>query len=250
MRLRFAHDQGKRTQAQYPSYVEDQRAYFDRLITEDWAAYESEQWNEVRAYEVRQLFARIQPRRVLDVGCGSGYHDLLMATQPGVDEVVGIDYSPKSIDVANHVYPHPRVRREVADLFDLTVRGFDLVISFQVIEHVTDPSRFLHACAAYARTGGWVGAVTPNRERLTNSLRRALGLRLALEDPQHYAEYTVAEVASIGRGIGLRPIGSFSYGLSLYLPRLGWQVIPQRWAHRVGYYLPSAADRFAVLFVK
>ena len=104
------------TQEKYPTFLEDQRQFFDELITEEWDTYQSADWDRRRRLEVDSLFRLVTPRRVLDVGCGCGFHDVLMAERPGVEGVTGIDYSARSIEMAGHFYAHPKVSRGVEDI--------------------------------------------------------------------------------------------------------------------------------------
>lgn len=235
-------------QRRYPVFVEDQREFFDELITKDWATYQSTFWELTRQFEISCLFEQVAPRRVIDVGCGCGYHDVLMADRPTVEQVVGVDYSEKSVEVANREYPHPRVQRFVGNIFELESGGYDLAASFQVIEHLTDPVAFLKACARQVRKGGWVAVATPNRLRLQNRMRKFMGLDPVLCDPQHFCEYTMQELASVGIGAGLSIHGGFAYGASLALPKLRWQLIPQTVAVRLGFRWPALADCFCVIY--
>lgn len=202
-------------------YLEDQRAFFDRLITQDWETYLSPHWDRVRQLEVQEILRLLPapPKRVLDVGCGCGYHDVQFARHAGVERVVGIDYSEKSIEQASTHYPHPRVERYVADIFDEGQSGglgrFDLVASFQVLEHLSRPHEFLARCADLAAAGGHVAVVTPNRLRAKNRLRLLLGRPPRMIDPLHFAEYTIDEVVAMGQGIGLRAVGFFGHTISL-----------------------------------
>src|SRR5437764_10283303 len=131
------------TQSRFPSYLEDQRAFFDQLITDDWDAYASAEWDFVRRYEIKRLFEFIQPAMILDVGCGCGFHDREMSTYEFVRRVDAIDYSSASVAKANEHYPHEKVRRWVADIREISVpASYDLVASFQVFEHLSDPDTF------------------------------------------------------------------------------------------------------------
>ena len=238
-----------KTHKKYPKYMEDQRPFFDELVTKDWNEYLSKDWDAERKREIKRLFKLISPQRILNVGCGSGFHDLLMAEYDFVSEVVGIDYSKKSVEVANREFPHKNIRREVSDIVDFDNQLFDLVVSFQVIEHLTDPEAFLLECKKRCVDGGWVAAFTPNRKRLTNRLRAMIGLDLVLEDPQHFAEYTVGDLVSIGRRIGLTAVDDFSYNLTFEVPKIGWQLIPKSWSKHLGRKVPWFANRFAVVFI-
>lgn len=234
------------------AFAEDQRAFFDELITKGWDTYLDPLWDASRRFEVEKLLERISPQRIIDVGCGCGYHDVLMADAAGVMEVFALDYSEKSIETANRVYPHPKVTRIVGDVRDdgEAGDGFDLAVSFQVIEHLVDAAGFLGHCAARVRPGGWVAAATPNRRRLFNRMIGLLGVKARLADTQHYTEFTPDELASVGRAEGLEVVGWFGYGLSLTVPKLGWNLVPRRGGIRLGYRLPSASDVFCIIFQK
>ena len=232
------------------AFTEDQRAFFDRLITEEWDTYLDPVWNASRHFEVDRLFERISPKRIIDVGCGCGYHDVLMADVAGVTEVLGLDYSEKSIETANRVYAHPKVTRIVGDVRDddQAGGGFDLAVSFQVIEHLADARGFLAHCARRVRPGGWVAAATPNRKRLFNRLIGLFGAKPRLADTQHYTEFTPEELAGIGRTAGLEVEGWFGYGLSLKVPKLGWNLVPRQGGIGLGHRLPSVSDVFCIIF--
>jgi 2-polyprenyl-3-methyl-5-hydroxy-6-metoxy-1,4-benzoquinol methylase len=237
------------TQDRYPKFLDDQRQFFDEIITHDWRTYESPAWNISRGFEVDCLFRLVSPRTILDVGCGCGFHDVLMAEKPGVQAVTGIDYSEKSIETANRVYSHPNVRRYVKDICGAQPQAtYDLVVSFQVIEHLSDPVTFLADCARQSSPGGSLAVVTPNRMRIGNCLRTLAGKPPKLGDPQHYREYVAAELIEFGNKIGLEYFAGFSCGLSPRVPKFGWPLMPARASLRLGYLLPSIADCFCVVF--
>jgi len=229
-------------------FLEDQREIFDQLVTEEWDTYQDLNWNRSRQFEVDRLFAQVRPERVLDIGCGCGYHDLLMAVKPGVKNVLGIDYSEKSIETANRIYPHPAVKRQVADIFSFEQNGFDLAVSFQVIEHLIDAQTFLATNRELVRPGGWVAAVTPNRQRALNRIFALMGRPIRLSDPQHFREYTVDELRELGARVGLKFQGSFGYGMSIPIPLLRRSLIFAPWALRLGYGVPSLADCICAIF--
>jgi SAM-dependent methyltransferase len=230
------------------TYQEDQRSFFDKLITGSWDSYHSPLWNEARRLEVAELFARLSPRTILDVGCGCGFHDVLMAEQEGVAHVEGIDYSARSIQVAQLEYPHPRVHRRVGDLFAEAPAQYDLVVSFQVIEHVRDQLGFLRACARQVRNGGWVAVATPNRLRLDNRIRLAFRREPVLIDPMHFRELSIAELRELGRAAGLESVASFAHGLSLTVPRVNRQIVPPRRRLGLGRHVPRIANQMCAVF--
>lgn len=237
------------TQEKYPQFLDDQRQFFDELITREWETYQSPGWDMRRRFEIDRLFRLVSPRKILDVGCGCGFHDVLMAEKSGVEEVVGIDYSEKSVETANRVYAHHKVQRRVEDISQSAAsERYDLVVSFQVIEHLTDAAGFLKNCRRQTAAGGHVAVVTPNRLRLSNRLRILAGGHAQLGDPQHYREYVPAELVALGHEQELEYFGSFAYGISLRIPKTNINLLPLPLSLRLGNLLPALAECFCVVF--
>ena len=236
--------------SRYSQRVEDQRQFFDDLITEEWDSYLNEAWDFTRRFEIERVLRGIRPSRILDIGCGCGFHDREFARVPGVSRVDGIDYSAASIDKANQVYSDPKVFRRVADLATETPQPiYDLVASFQVIEHLVDPDAYFRFAAGSCRPGGSVAIVTPNVDRLDNRIRRWRKQPDALIDPQHFHEYSRRQLVAIGSRFGLVPRHTFGHTLrSLEIPRLtpGDYRSATRWGAR----LPSLATVIGVVFEK
>lgn len=158
-------------QSRYPTPLRDQRQFFDELITEDWASYRSDAWDYTRRFEVKRLLRDLRPKRVLDVGCGCGFHDVELASYPFVERVEAVDYSVESIRTANAVYPHVKVFRRVADLAtDDPGPVFDLVVSFQVIEHLPDPDPYFRYCLRACHPGAYTHGSAADREILDHAL--------------------------------------------------------------------------------
>ncbi len=100
-------------------------------------------------------------KRVLDVGCGTGYGaDLLAQT---ASSVLAVDNSPSAIDYCRQHYSRPNLEYRVEDASSLSLDAqFDLVISFQVIEHLPGPEDFLRRLKDHTAPGGVVVVTTPN----------------------------------------------------------------------------------------
>ena len=78
-------------------------------------------------------------KKVLDASCGSGYGvDLMYDVSK---EVLGVDVSVEAVEYAKKRY---RGKFEVVDLDkDFPDGKFDLVVSFETIEHLDNPDFFL-----------------------------------------------------------------------------------------------------------
>jgi 2-polyprenyl-3-methyl-5-hydroxy-6-metoxy-1,4-benzoquinol methylase len=92
-------------------------------------------------YEIAARYVRNQ--RVLDIACGAGYGSQILQ-QAGASTVVGVDVSPESVGYAKQQYQVPGLEFVCADAdqFNWPER-FDVVVSFQTLEHVDRPDQFL-----------------------------------------------------------------------------------------------------------
>jgi len=95
--------------------------------------------------------------RVLDLGCGSGYGTAELSDS--LPRVVGLDRIP----------PDEKNRRDNIDWVRADLRGnplvsesFDLIVSFQVIEHLEDPTVYLESISRLLARGGVALITTPN----------------------------------------------------------------------------------------
>lgn len=115
---------------------------------------------------MRYLFAATyaKGRRVLDAACGVGYGAFRLAAA-GARRVVGIDVSPAAIAYARSHFPGPGLTFEEMDVSRLTfpVAEFDLVVSFETIEHLSGYEDFLDHVHRVLRPGGRLIISTPNK---------------------------------------------------------------------------------------
>jgi len=229
------------------AFKSDQRQFFDDLITEEWNSYLSVDWDSSRRYEITRMFNLIQPESVLDIGCGCGFHDKEMAEFPFVKEVHAIDYSTKSIEAANREYPHLKVHRSTTDLRNLSTASYDLVVSWQVFEHLDDPDAYFQSALRVAHPDGWIVIFTPNRLRLSNVKRILKHQPVQYCDPQHFYEYTPRELKKIGKRFGLECVHWFGYGLS-GVKRVDLLPIEKRLV--LGSRFPWIADNFCMIYKK
>jgi SAM-dependent methyltransferase len=100
---------------------------------------------------------------VLDAGCGVGYGAEMIA-RAGASRVVGIDLAPEVIATASE-----RVGEvadfQVGDVQDLPFDegSFDVVVCFEVLEHLEDPEPAITALNDVLREGGLLIVSSPNR---------------------------------------------------------------------------------------
>jgi 2-polyprenyl-3-methyl-5-hydroxy-6-metoxy-1,4-benzoquinol methylase len=80
----------------------------------------------------------VKGKEVLDIGCGEGYGSSFMAGY--AKKVLGIDYNETVIDYARDKYSKPGLNFLVLDINNLDTldKKFDVICSFQNIEHIRD----------------------------------------------------------------------------------------------------------------
>jgi SAM-dependent methyltransferase len=106
---------------------------------------------------------------VLDAACGAGYGSAHLAR--AARRVVGVDVDPEVIAHARNRYPLDTLAFRVGDVQGLGDADgtYDIVCSFETIEHVDDPERALAELARVLRPRGRLIISTPNAEETTHS---------------------------------------------------------------------------------
>ncbi|OBK47267.1 SAM-dependent methyltransferase [Mycobacterium gordonae] len=116
-----------------------------------------------RRHEVvyERLAPRCVDRDVLEAGCGEGYGADLIA---GVARrVVAVDYDQSAVAHVRNRYPRVQVLHANLTELPLPDASVDVVVNFQVIEHLWDQGQFIRECARVLRPAGLLMVSTPNR---------------------------------------------------------------------------------------
>jgi SAM-dependent methyltransferase len=132
-------------------------------------------------------------KEVLDVGFGEGYGSHYLAQCAA--SVVGIDYDQDIIRFAQGKYRSANLEFRLGAPQDAGFgnKKFDVVCSFQVIEHINEPALFLNSIKRLMRDDGRLILSTPNR--LDASPRSPVPL-----NKFHVKEYLWAEFDGLLRG--------------------------------------------------
>lgn len=112
-------------------------------------------------------------KRVLDIACGEGYGAYALATRWNATHVTALDIAPEAIASAKHNFSADNIKFDVASAYDLSKifpeNSFDLIVSFETIEHLEDPELFLREIKKVAAPDATIIISCPN-------------------DPRHYEE--------------------------------------------------------------
>ncbi len=143
-----------------------------------------------RRHEVvyQRLAGLCAGRDVLEAGCGEGYGADLIA---GVARrVVAVDYDEATVAHVRARYPRVEVRHANLAELPLPDASVDIVVNFQVIEHLWDQPQFVAECARVLRPSGLLMVSTPNR--ITFSPGRDTPI-----NPFHTRELDARELAAL-----------------------------------------------------
>lgn len=115
-------------------------------------------------HAARYAFAAPMARgaRVLDLGCGAGYGSHILYNA-GARSVLGVDISEEAVEYARGRYGAGGLEFAVMDARRLEAgRSFDLVVAFEVLEHVADHGTLLDSAKAALKRRGRLVISTPN----------------------------------------------------------------------------------------
>ena len=114
------------------------------------------------SYEFSEKY--IKNKNILDFGCGSGYGTKILAKQ--AKSAMGIDISAEAINYATKNYSSKNLDFKTIDQLkkeDLK-ETFDVITSFQVIEHVLNDKEYIETILSLLKPGGLLILTTPNKE--------------------------------------------------------------------------------------
>lgn len=129
-------------------------------------------WNEHAArYAFAERLAR--GRRVVDAGCGTGYGSAMLARCAAL--VTGLDVSAGALAYAREHYAGSNIHWTQASCTDIPIAtaSVDLVVAFEVIEHLTNWPGLLDEARRILAPGGQLIVSTPNKSYYAESRKQS-----------------------------------------------------------------------------
>jgi 2-polyprenyl-3-methyl-5-hydroxy-6-metoxy-1,4-benzoquinol methylase len=141
----------------------------------------------------------LKPKSVLDLGCLEGYTALTIANHvDSVERIVGVDLSEDGIELANSRKSLIKASSEfvqgtIEDFLENCEEKFDMIVCFEVIEHVLDPELLIKLIDKVKSEDGQVLISTPAFEAPTfgkNDVANKCHIRLYTMAEEDYEEMT------------------------------------------------------------
>jgi len=132
----------------------------------------------------------VKGKSVLDAACGSGYGTKMLELA-GAARVTGIDISEEAVINAMQIYKGERSEFITADIHKLPFvdKSYDIIISFETIEHIDDGAIWLQESARVLKDDGILIISSPNRE----VTEPGLYFDEQPTNPYHKHEYNIGE---------------------------------------------------------
>lgn len=136
------------------------------LITKDWKIAVKESLNLKKAIERVSIINAlgVGRKKILEIGSGSGV--LLACLEKEGYECYGVEPDLLSYEASKYIFKKNKLRFKIhccgAEKLPFRNNFFDIIISFQVIEHVRDVQEVFNECSRVLKKEGLIYFVIPN----------------------------------------------------------------------------------------
>lgn len=113
-----------------------------------------------REEKILNCISKTQGKKILDIGCASGYLGKKLLANGA--EVFGVDISSDEINKAKKVLTEAKVVNLNNQNLPYESNIFDIVIASEIIEHLQNPLFVLNECVRVLKNDGIIIITTPN----------------------------------------------------------------------------------------
>ncbi|MEP7128066.1 MAG: class I SAM-dependent methyltransferase [Chitinophagales bacterium] len=147
--------------------------------------------------------------RIIDVGCGIGFF-LDVAKETGWN-VFGTEYTDEAIRICRE--KGISMQQGVLNAGNYEPGSFDVITSFEVMEHINNPVEEVQKFQVLLRTGGLVYVTTPNFNSLSRLLLKEKWNVIAY--PEHLSYYTTTTLKKLFKDAGFSVFKIQTTGVSI-----------------------------------
>ena len=192
------------------------RSHDSARALEAYLEQQSKSYSVVKNNFISELLGDLSGKRFLDYGCGAGMFSVHAAKQ-GAIEVVGVDAEDSVLATARFFAESEGVGSKCAFIKSATfpslprIRGFDVILLKDVIEHVADDQALVETAARYLTPGGIMVLSTQNSLSLNYLIEGTYHKKILGKknwqgwDETHLRFYTSLSLSRIIRKAGLEP---------------------------------------------
>ena len=158
----------------------------ERLTPEDSSEWRCLGIQHLQRYEWAGRLA--QGGTVLDLACGNGYGAYTLVNL-GARSVVAVDVDQAAIQYAQHHYSRLNLEYRCEDCFQIkpSAPGFEVIVSFETIEHLKEPKQFIRKVREFISNQGRLLISAPNTLRYKRAAQPTT-------NPYHFSEPTYEEL--------------------------------------------------------
>jgi SAM-dependent methyltransferase len=142
--------------------LKKQQELYDRGWRTELQAGKEERGNLQTNLEFLARTDLLKPKdKILEIGCGIG--TVVNELSRKGHDIIGIDISGEAIEYGRNKYGDIRLEVQAAEILPYENESFDVVLSFDLFEHIAEIDKHISEVRRVLRPGGYYLFQTPNR---------------------------------------------------------------------------------------